>query len=411
VSGHAWTTDLPEPAEPGASTDAQAIDPTASSPDAARISELMVCHLDARGPYGAADVLQECIGRAPAYSSIEIPPGTYVLYRQVVVATPLTIRTAGSAGTSLSCAADATQCAVLVAAPDLLAMWGALVVWATNNVALEHLVIDGNRAARAASTAAGFCLTRSNTFGFNASILDCRDCTLDDLVSTNALCGTGMVWSGARATIQHSAFLSNGNAEQRMWSDGLTLLYAPGSVVRLNRFVDNSDVALLIAYGVQSRVEDNVVVQRVQPSFAGVMLHNFNSNVRTSGDFRGAVVAGNTVDCGAHLCAFGIQVGPRPWNMKGIIVGGELHDNAVRGAKVGINVDGAGVPGAPVAIYNNSVSRAPAGSYFSGCPQPIPADWMNVAPASIVDRRADTTQAGSHMSEWCQLWSDLSTDD
>jgi nitrous oxidase accessory protein NosD len=371
----------------------------------------MVCHPDSRGPYAAADILQDCINRAPAYSSIEIPPGVYVLHRQVVVATPLTIRTAGSAGTSLSCAANATRCAVLVAAPDFLAMWGPLVVWSTNNVALEHLVIDGNRAARAASAAAGFCVTRGNTFGFNASVVYCQDCSLDDVVSAHALCGTGMVWSGARATIQHSAFMSNGEAAHSMWSDGLTLLYAPESVIRDNQFVDNSDVALLIAYGVQSRVEHNVIVQRTQRSFAGLMLHNFGWNLRTDGDFRGAVIAGNTVDCGAQLCAFGIQVGPRPWNMKGIIVGGDIHDNAVRGAKVGINVDGAGMFSAPVAIYDNRVTPAAAGSYFSACPTPLSADWMNVAPDSVIDRRDETTRAGSHLSDWCQLWSDLSTAD
>jgi hypothetical protein len=96
--------------------------------------------------------------------------------------------------------------------------------------------------------------------------------------------------------------------------------------------------------------------------------------------------------------------------MKGIIVGGELHGNAVRGAKVGINVDGAGVLSAPVAIFDNTVSPAPAGSYFSECAQPIPADWMNVAPASIVDRRDDRARASSHLSDWCELWSDLATD-
>ena len=67
--------------------------------------------------------------------------------------------------------------------------------------------------------------------------------------------------------------------------------------------------------------------------------------------------------------------------------------------------------GAPVAIYDNRVTPAPAGSYFSGCPQPIPADWMNVAPASVVDRRDETAQASSHLSDWCQLWSGLSTEE
>ena len=65
----------------------------------------------------------------------------------------------------------------------------------------------------------------------------------------------------------------------------------------------------------------------------------------------------------------------------------------VRGAKVGINVDGAGMLGAPVAIYDNRVTPAPAGSYFSGCPQPIPADWMNVAPGDLIYVDAGTVHA------------------
>jgi hypothetical protein len=301
---------------------------------------------------------------------------------------------------------------VLVAAPDLLAMWGPLVVWSTNNVSLEHLVIDGNRSARAASIAAGFCLTRSNTFGFNVSVLDCSDCTLDDVVSAHALCGTGMVWSGARATIQRSAFVANGDAAHQMWSDGLTLIYAPESLVRANQFVDNSDVALLIAYGVRSRVEDNVVVQRTQPSFAGLMLHNFNSgDLRTSGDFRGASIARNRIDCGAQLCVFGIQVGPSPWNPKFIVIGGDLYGNEVRGAKVGINVDGAGMGSAPVAIHDNIIMNVPARAFFSDCSAPIAAVSINISPTSVVNRGNDATPASAHLSDMCQLSSNLTVED
>jgi nitrous oxidase accessory protein NosD len=383
--------------------------PPGSGQDNRSIPELMVCHPDARGPFAAADVIQECINRAPAFSSIEIPPGTYLLTHQIVVSTPLTIRTAGSGGTSLSCAGGSDQCAILAAAPNLLTTWGLVVVWSTNNVTLEHVVIDGNRAARTASTAAEFCLTRGNVFGYNASVVDCLNCGLDDVVSRNALCGTGMVWSGAQATIQRSAFLANGDRAAGLWSDGLTLIYAPRSVIRANEFVDNSDVALIMGYGVQSRVEQNVVLQRTQSAFAGLMLDNFNSNdLSVRGDFRGAVIANNTVDCGPQLCAFGIQVGPHPWYPTKNIVGGELRDNQVLGAKIGINVDGAGVWTAPTAIFANSVSPAPSGSYFSECAQPIPAEWMNVAPASIIDRRDEVNPAGSHLSESCELWSDLS---
>jgi hypothetical protein len=221
-----------------------------------------------------------------------------------------------------------------------------------------------------------------------------------------------MVWTGANATIEHSAFLSNGDAATRsMWSDGLTLLSAPRSTIRENTFENNSDVALIIGYGVDSRVEHNAIRQRTQPAFAGLMLDNFNSNDRSvRGDFRGAVIANNSIDCGAQLCTFGIQVGPRPWYPTSNIVGGDLHDNIVKGAKIGINADGAGDREAPTAIFSNSVEAAPPGSYFATCAQPIPAAWMNIAPTSIVDRRNEETKAASHLSHGCQLSSNLAND-
>jgi hypothetical protein len=44
------------------------------------------------------------------------------------------------------------------------------------------------------------------------------------------------------------------------------------------------------------------------------------------------------------------------------------------------------------------------------CAHPIPAPWMNIAPTSIVDRRNEETKAGSHLSDFCQLSSDLAID-
>jgi hypothetical protein len=378
-----------------------------------RVAELMVCHLDSRGPFGAADVLQECISRAPAYSSIEIPPGAYVFHRQVVVATPVTIRTAGSAGTSLSCASTPAACATFVAAADFTDPWGIILVTSTNNVSLEHIVIDGDRQARLASRSARACLDGRNNFGFNASVLYCGHCGLADVLSRNALCGTGMAWVGANATIQNSTFQANGDGvRSSLWADGLTVIYAPQSEISDNQFIDNTDVALIVGYGVASRIERNAVRQRTQASFAGLMLHNFSSNdLSTGGDFRGAVVAHNTIDCGAQLCVFGIQVGPRPWNAKLITVGGDLHDNEVRGAKVGINVDGAGIFRAPVAIHGNVVSAVPEGEYFSDCSRPIATGAINISPTSVVDRGDEKTPTGAHLSDLCQLSSTLTAED
>ncbi|MBI4266124.1 MAG: hypothetical protein HY657_17250 [Acidobacteria bacterium] len=106
---------------------------------------------------------------------------------------------------------------------------------------------------------------------------------------------------------------------------------------------------------------------------------------------------------------FGIQVGPGPWYPSRNIVGGELFDNQVIGAKVGINVDGAGVRRVPTAVFANRVSDVPTGARFSDCGRPIPTGWMNVSPTSVVDRRNDATPTGASLSDPCQFWSAVSS--
>ncbi len=358
---------------------------------------------------GAADALQDCVDRAAPFSSIDIPSGVYTLRTQVVISKALTIRTAGGAGHDVGCVANPDQCATLMADPHLYAPHGMLLVRVTTGARLEHLVLDGNRAARLDTPAARSCRAGQNSLGFNVAVLECTRCAVEDVVSMNALCGTGMAWIGGQAVIRRSEFRANGDASTpRMWADGLTLLFAPDSDISDNRFIDNSDIGLIVGYGVRSRVEGNLVVQRAQPAFAGLMLDNFNSNdLHTRGDFRGAVVTRNTIDCGAQLCVFGIQVGPRPWYPAQNIIGGELHDNEVRGAKIGINVDGAGVRMAPTAVFANSVSGVPDRAYFSDCARSIPTHWLNVGPSSVVDRRDELTEAGATLSDPCQLHSDV----
>jgi hypothetical protein len=376
-------------------------------------SIVVTCRIDPTAP-GVSEALQSCIDHAPPYSAVEIPEGEYVLDHQLVVTTPHTIRTAGSADGSLTCARGAAQehCAVLTASSTFADNYGLVFVLSTNDVRLEHIVVDGNNGSRLSSPSAVFCRNGFNTYGFNASVIDCASCALDDVLSMNALCGTGMVWSGGGATIQRSEFRDNGTANKPgLWADGLTLVYAPDSTVRANQFLDNSDVALILGYGVNSHVENNVIVQRGQPSFAGLMLDNFHSDdLSVRGDFRGAVVANNTIDCGNQLCVFGIQLGPHPWYDTRNIVGGTVVDNAVSGAKVGINVDGAGSRLAPTTVYSNDVTNVPTDTVFSGCAQPVPTDWMNVAPTSVVDRRNDAAPTGSHLSYVCQLSSGLKTE-
>ena len=414
-----YATDI---AAPRSSTDALAPDATstaeavhaAAAPDAPLRDPLSIQRVSLCDAFGRsldlAGALQDCIDRAAPFSIVELQPGLYELDRQLVITKPITIRTAGNAlttdsGRVLSCVEVPDRCAVISAAPDLLAYNGLVLVASTRNVTLEHVVIDGNRGARQASIAARFCLEGRTTAGFNASVLECTNCRLEDVVSRNALCGTAMAWSGRGALIQHSAFVDNGDAATfGMWSDGLTLLYAPDSEVRVNTLANNSDVALILGYAARSRIESNTIVQATQPAFAGLMLHNFGSDdVSFRGDFRDAVVTSNTVDCGPQMCVFGIQVGPRPWDVTRNIIGGDLHQNVVRGAMIGINADGAGTSRAPTRIFGNDVGGVPDGALFTGCADPIPMTWMNIAPTSAIDRHGEHLETAAHLSERCEL--------
>ena len=370
-----------------------------------RLTLVITCALDELA-FSVTLALQACIDAAPPESAVEIPRGVYRLDQQVVITKPLTLRTKGGAAGDVKCQTGPDGCARLTASPGLLDDYGVLLVQKTRNVTLEHIVVDGNRRARLTAPAGAACRAGRNTAGFNATVSHCVDCALRDFVSVNALCGTGMLWDGARAVIERSDFRDNGQAgTPGLWADGLTAVYAPESTIVNNRFIDNSDVGLIVGYAVGSRIEDNDVIQREQDLFAGIMLDNFTSDdLKHAGDFRGAIVTDNIVDCRPQWCLFGIQVGPRPWFAGVNVVGGTIFDNQVHGARVGINVDGAGTLDAPVRIFSNRVTDVPPGS-FANCRNDISTSWMNIAPTSVVDRGDDQTPTDAHLTDGCQFFS------
>ena len=368
-----------------------------------------ICDLESPPPpLDAAEMLQRCVDNAPHSASVEIPRGYFLMRRQVVIRRPITIRTVRSADGSITCSSGPDGCANLVASPDMLDDYGVLLILSTTDVRLEHIVLDGNRRARLSSRASAACRTGRNTAGFTAGAIGCLRCVLYDVVATGALCGTGMFWSGAQATIERSDFRDNGDHGTRMWADGLTAVYAPDSQIRENRFFENSDIGLILGYGVRSIVADNHVRQRVQSVFAGLMLDNFNSDdLRTRGDFTDLDVRDNTIDCRPLKCLFGIQVGPRPWYPTRNIMGGRIWNNEIHGAKIGINVDGAGIRGAPVRIFSNRVTDLPEPSYFSSCGTAIRPVWMNVAPISVVDRGDEAIPTATRLTDGCEFFSPL----
>lgn len=357
------------------------------------------------GTTDAAPKIQQCINARPSGGTLELPAGTYTIASQIVIGKPFTLRTAGTAGVNANCEAAGVGCAVLKARADLFVFGGLIDVQNTSNVTLDHLVIDGNRAARQGSAADTQCIpdaTHSNRYGYNLRFAGCTSCTFKHSVSRNTLCGSALEWVGADATITDNVFRANGqNSLPGRWSDGLTLLAGDGADVLNNLFVDNSDIALILGGGRNAMVMNNAIRQVTQLAFGGLMLDNFNGT--SSGDFTGAIVTGNSIDCGAsRLCDLGINLGPHAWYLSANIQGGSVFNNTVINARQGINVDGAGTVANPLVLYSNAVSGSPASAVVSCNPNPRPTSNLNIyAPDSVVNRNGDTTPATNRQWHEC----------
>jgi hypothetical protein len=190
-----------------------------------------------------------------------------------------------------------------------------------------------------------------------------------------------MEWSGNLATISNNFFWANGDhAHTNMWADGLTAIGANLSSITDNEFQDNSDVDLIVGDGYKSTISGNNISQAGQATFAGLMLDNFNGG--TPGNFVDGNVTGNTIDCGNHLCDFGINLGPHAWYLSSPTTGGTVSGNTVTGAKIGLNADGAGTAEAPVTLSNNSLSGSPSSATFN-CGTRSTAN-CNIGPDAVV---------------------------
>lgn len=350
---------------------------------------------DANGSTSATAALQACIDQTPEGGTLELPPGVYRVDGQLTLGKPMTLRTAGTTAGSPSCwEPGATPCAVLRASEGLSAPRGFFYVSSPSGLHVDRIVLDGNRNERLSSPAAATCAGGTNGAGFNAHSDDCASCSMRRSVSARALCGTGWEWTGDAAKIESNAFVMNGDhTKKMMWSDGLTLLRSNGATVRGNTFLDNSDVDLICGGADRATIEDNRVRHVLQASFAAVMLDNFNGG--TPGSFVGAIVKGNQIDCGALLCDFGIELGPHPWYLSANIRGGTVTGNAVFGAKIQINAEGAGTAQAPVTVSGNLLGGAPASAVF-GCGQTRSGAVFNVSPDSVVTTTDATANRSFH---------------
>ena len=306
-------------------------------------SLIQICPGQSADPAGeapASAAIQACVDQIGANGTLELPPGTYLMNSQLRFTFPFTLRTRGLAGSTATCTQGA-DCATLKASPLLAEVFGILFVGgkgvSVERFILDHVTLDGNRAARLNGAARERCVAGDNRYGFNASIESCTSCSVTHSASVNAVCGTGLAWSGSKATIERNIFANNGdNDTPYLWSDGLSVVLADDSSIQENRFVDNSDVGFISFGSARTRILNNVVTQDKVKAFAGFMLDSLQT-----GDFSDTKIAGNTVSCAPGKCFFGVNIGPSPWYPQNKpVFGGRFEGNTISGGTIGLNISG-----------------------------------------------------------------------
>lgn len=328
---------------------------------------------DTTGSTPASVALQSCLGATPQGGSLRLPVGTYLIDTQLLVDHALTLGTMGLSVSTSSC--DAVPCAVLRASSTLNnpasgPAKGVLHVSAAGAV-IDHLAVDGNRTARLNSQVGIACTHFANFWGYNVLVL-ASDVTFRYSKSYNTLCASSLGWYGDFGSITDSVFRDNGtHVTLGLWSDGITIGSNNAQILR-NHIVNSSDVGLVLMSGKNALVQDNLIEQPGQTAFAGLVVFrqlDGNGNPLSDGDYSGAFVQNNTLECAQH-CFLGLHVGSRPWESgpNAVVYGVTVRNNTVHNSSFDISIGQAGSVQSPVHIYQNSASGQFAQSFSHLCP-------------------------------------------
>ncbi len=381
---------------------------------------------------GAAAVsagFQKCIDDN-AVTVISLPPGTYLVDTPIIIRrSGLTIATAGLGGNIKNCQQlGNASCAALVASTAPMACinnpgechtvqtadgGGLLQAKNVKRVIFDHLIIDGNRAQRGGTEAQKKCLDTTianhNRFGFNSQMTACEGTTSGERCeftynfTRNALCGTGLLWSGNFGRIQGNAVFNNGVHSPQLWADGITVNRNNNGIVNDNHFVNNTDVALIFGEAANTKIQSNWIEQNNGVyAFAALMLGNFaetGNPTHPRGDYTGAMVSSNTIQCPGFWCGFGINFGPDPWTPLSKdypnVYGGKVTQNNISGARVLINFGGAGTSDANApSVTANTLSGAPTST------MPIAPGSTCIAAASVKANLPNNKKTGVACDNW-----------
>ena len=333
----------------------------------------------------ATTALLNCIERTPSGGRLELAPGIYTLRTQLRILKPVILATSGVLDRAAACdRIGVARCATLVTKLDGFPNPNIMPIEiAADRVSIIHLVLEGSGDPKLRTDCS---LPDRRPLGGGMRVLGSHF-TLRKSVLRNFTCYTTMeVLARANALIIEDNLIGP-NGDHRpgdVWTDGITIHDGEDTIVRRNRFVDNTDVQLILGGCRRCRIEHNQFRHSgafARASFAELMLQAFPS---TTGDYTGTVVTANDIDCGAsRLCGYGIMIGANPWKTgedpryPGAMFGGTISSNRISNAMIGINIDS---PTGSVRLHDNRV-RMSGGRFKSDCGAKV---WpsVNIAPGA-----------------------------
>lgn len=315
------------------------------------------------GILSVSQAIQNCLDDySVTHGTWTIPLGVYRLDRNLIINGGFTWRSEGTTACSPS-DTTGTTCAILKADANIQGIGnknGILRATNVSNLTLDRVIIDGNRQARsfdASESGISYCNTPyaspdvnpGNFQGMNILLEGVNNLLINGIVSMNTACGSSLTIIADNASITNNKFYANGNdAIKDHWADGLTLLQCRNCAVTDNIFSDNTDVALVFGSDKDTGETTNrTIISRnkfFQPNkrvFAAINLTNFGGT--QLGTFFNSQIRDNEIDCasqGKRNCLFGIGLGGTPFAPEGPIFGGTVINNTIRGANIGVMIDG-----------------------------------------------------------------------
>jgi len=335
----------------------------------------------------ASQILQGCIDNANPMTILEISPGRYMIKNQIEITKPIIIRTQDKDSTMAKCDVANHDCAEFIAGHDFYIQYGLFEIKPTNNVQIDHIVINGNKEER--WHIASVC----DQNGTNLAFHNIDDLKITGCVFKNSLCGAGLY-----AKADFSQFLSNTIAfngihgRAGFWADGFTFGEGKRNAFLNNEFIDNTDIDFVLGGCSDCQITGNTIKHSAElhsGSFGALILHAWP---HTSGNFSNTDVSLNTIDCGLQ-CGYGLSLGSDAW-FDTIAFGAHVHDNTIQNAQHGFIINDA----KDMNIHDNIVEGT-VGEMIVRCDGPEVKD-MTTFDYSIGTGSSGVTASNPDLSEY-----------